>query len=156
MWQKENSQNMSHRIACGIHGLFTQKNIVTKNSMWHLFGRTILTFLQKANHQQTLEETVKVDCEVLSPKDDGSTIIRSLPMFLPHQILQHLVKVGLKIPPEWIRNYWCHLKSVGNAWATRVNDETLIPNLGFVSSTLTWSYMCLKYIYQNTSNISRD
>ena len=39
MWQKENSQNMSHRIACGIHGLFTQKNIVTKNSMWHLFGR---------------------------------------------------------------------------------------------------------------------
>ena len=33
MWQKENSQNMSHRIACGIHGLFTQKNIVTKNSM---------------------------------------------------------------------------------------------------------------------------
>ena len=91
--------------------------------------------LHKVNHQQTLEETVKVDCPVLSPKDDGSTITRSLPMFLPHQILQHLVKVGLKFPEEWVRNYWRHLKSVGNAWAARVSDETLIPTLGSVSST---------------------
>ena len=62
-----------------------------------------------------------------SPVEDGATIAMAVPMFNPHDILQHLFRSGMKIPSEALRRYWRHLKSVNDRWARSVNDETLIP-----------------------------
>ena len=62
-----------------------------------------------------------------SPVEDGATIAMAVPMFNPHDILQHLFRSGMKIPSEALRRYWRHLKSVNDRWALSVNDETLIP-----------------------------
>ena len=74
-----------------------------------------------------LKEPVEVQCQVASQVVDGATIPMAVPMFDPHDILQHLFRSGMKIPPEALRRYWRHLKSVNDRWALSVNDETLIP-----------------------------
>jgi len=72
---------------------------------------------------------VEVQCEVSSSRDDGTTVSMAVPMFDPHDILQHLFRSGMKIPTESLKRYWRHLKSVNDRWALSVNDETLIPLL---------------------------
>ena len=70
-----------------------------------------------------------IECQVDTGKGDGSTRPQKLPMFDPHQIVRHLVKAGLKVNKELIKQYWDHLQKLDNPWAKQVNDKSLIPSL---------------------------
>ena len=78
----------------------------------------------------TLKEPVEVECLIDAGKGDSSTRTKSIPLLLPHQILQYLMAAGVRVAPGLVDTYWTHLESVGNSWAQRVNDHSLIPKLG--------------------------
>jgi len=80
----------------------------------------------------TLKDPVEVECLIDAGKGDSSTRTKSIPVLLPHQILQHLMAVGVRVDPRLVDTYWTHLESVGNSWAHRVNDNSLIPQLGLL------------------------
>lgn len=62
--------------------------------------------------------TISVNHEKL----DGTQVTRTLPLLLPHKILQYLfTQTELHIDPRVIDKYWSHLREVQHPWA--MNSE---------------------------------